>query len=80
MKGGFQRCQLDSGATCDVMSIKDMRRFDSAAKLLPSQTKLVLYSGQSMQSISIFYTECVVRGKVHKLQFEIVRSRERPLW
>lgn len=79
MNGGFQRCQLDSGATCDVMSLKDMRRLDPAAKLLPSQTKLVLYSGQSMQSIGIFLTECVVRGKVHKLRFEILRSGQRPL-
>lgn len=79
MTGGFQRCQLDSGATCDVMSLKDMRRLDPAAKLLPSQTKLVLYSGQSMQSVGIFHTECVVRGKVHRLRFEIVRSGQRPL-
>lgn len=79
MNGGFQRCQLDSGATCDVMSIKDMRRLDPGAKLLPSQTRLVLYSDQVMQSRGIFHTVCVVRGKVHKLQFEIVRSRQRPL-
>ena len=79
MNGGSQRCQLDSGATCDVMSIKDMRRLAPHAKLLPSQTRLVLYSGQSMQSIGIFHTECVVRGKAHKLQFEIVRTGQRPL-
>ena len=79
MNGGSQRCQLDSGATCDVMSIKDMRRLAPEAKLLPSQTRLVLYSGQSMHSIGIFQTECVVRGKAHKLRFEIVRSGQRPL-
>lgn len=79
MNGGTQRCQLDSGATCDVMSIKDMRRLAPEAKLLPSQTRLVLYSGQSMHSIGIFQTECVVRGKTHKLHFEIVRSGQRPL-
>lgn len=33
MNGGSQRCQLDSGATCDVMSIKDMRRLAPQAKL-----------------------------------------------
>lgn len=79
MTGGFQRCQLDSGATCNVMSIKDVRRLAPGAKLLPSQTRLVLYSGQSMHSIGIFQTECVVRGKTHKLQFEIVRGGQRPL-
>lgn len=79
MNRGSQRCQLDSGATCDVMSIKDMRRLAPGAKLLPSQTRLVLYSGQSMYSIGIFQTECVVRGKTHKLRFEIVRRGQRPL-
>lgn len=79
MNGGSQRCQLDSGATCDVMSIKDERRLAPQAKLLPSQTRLVLYSGQSMRSIGIFKTEYVVKGKTHELSFEIVRSGQRPL-
>lgn len=79
MNGGFQRCQLDSGATCDVMSIKDKRRLAPEVKLLPSNTKLVLYSGQSMQTMGIFRTEFVVRGVTHELNFEIVRSKQRPL-
>lgn len=45
MAGGSQRCQLDSGAMCDVMSIKDVRRLAPRVKLLPSQTRLVFYSG-----------------------------------
>lgn len=32
-----------------------------------------------MHSVGISQTECVVRGKIHKLQFEIVRSGQRPL-
>lgn len=79
MNRGSQSCQLDSGVTCDVMNIKDVRRLAPQAKLLPSQTRLILYLGQSMRSIGIFKTECVVRGKTHKLSFEIVRSRQRPL-
>ena len=79
INGGSQRCQLDSGATCDVMSITDMRRLAPQAKLLPSHTRLVLYSGHSIKFIGIFKTECVVRGKMHELSFEIVRSSQRPL-
>ncbi|XP_060774454.1 uncharacterized protein K02A2.6-like [Neoarius graeffei] len=79
MNGVFQRCQLDTGATCNVMSLADMRRLAPGTKLLPSQTRLVLYSGQSIRSYGIFKTESVVKGKAHELTFEIVKSRQRPL-
>jgi len=61
------------------MSIQDNRSLAPELKLLPSQTRLVLYSGETMCFIGIYRTECVVRGKIHKLDFEIVRSNQRPL-
>ena len=75
MNVGSQICQLDSGAAYDVMSIKDKRRLAPEVKLLQSQTRLVLYSGKTMCSIGIFITKCVVRGKTHKLDLEIARSK-----
>ncbi|KAK7918719.1 hypothetical protein WMY93_010003 [Mugilogobius chulae] len=79
INGNLQRCQLDSGATCNVMSIKDKRRLAPSIPLLPSKARLLLYSGESLNSIGIFRTECVVRGKSHMLDFEIVRCHQRPL-
>uniref|UniRef100_A0AAV2KDB0 ribonuclease H n=1 Tax=Knipowitschia caucasica TaxID=637954 RepID=A0AAV2KDB0_KNICA len=79
LNGGLQRCQLDSGATCNVMSIKDKRKLAPNKPLLPSKARLVLYSGETLNSVGIFRTECVVRGRRHMLDFEIVRGNQRPL-
>uniref|UniRef100_A0A3Q3D864 Ig-like domain-containing protein n=1 Tax=Hippocampus comes TaxID=109280 RepID=A0A3Q3D864_HIPCM len=59
LNGAPQRCQLDSGATCNVMSIK--RKLAPDVPLLSSKAKLVLYSGETLNSIGVFRTECVVR-------------------
>lgn len=70
-----QKCQLDSGAMCDVMSLRDKMRISPQEKLMPSSTKLKLYSGQLMTSMGLFVTECVVRDSKHTFEFEIVNTR-----
>lgn len=42
LHNGGKQCQLDSGSTCDMMSIKDK------INLISSKTKLKLYSGETM--------------------------------
>lgn len=79
LNGTKQRCQLDSGATCDVMSLKDKMRIAPREKLMPSSTKLKLYSGQLMTSLGLFVTECVVRDHKYTLEFEIVNTSQQPL-
>uniref|UniRef100_A0A673W9M9 Gypsy retrotransposon integrase-like protein 1 n=1 Tax=Salmo trutta TaxID=8032 RepID=A0A673W9M9_SALTR len=74
-----QQCQLDSGATCNVMSLRDKRRLAPRDKLTQSSTKLKLYSGQFMTSLGLFVTECVLRGQKHTLEFEIVEASQQPL-
>ncbi|KAF3856230.1 hypothetical protein F7725_016953, partial [Dissostichus mawsoni] len=44
LQSGVQRCQLDSGATCNVMSIKDKTRLAPRTPLLKSLTRLKLYN------------------------------------
>lgn len=75
----IQPCQLDSGATCDVMSIKDKMKLAPRAPLQPSSTKLKLYSGELMESLGLFQTECSIRDCIHKLNFEIVDADQKPL-
>ncbi|CAL8378366.1 unnamed protein product [Boreogadus saida] len=41
---GVQRCQLDSGATCNVMSMKDKMRLAPRAPLQKSLARLRLYN------------------------------------
>lgn len=76
MNDGSQRCHLDMGAIYDVMSIKDKTRPAPEVKLLPNQTELALFSSQTMRSIGMLKTECVMMGKTHKLEFEMVRTRD----
>ncbi|KAI4873533.1 hypothetical protein NFI96_011364, partial [Prochilodus magdalenae] len=73
------RCQLDSGATCNVMSYKDKIKLAPNTPLRSSNTKLKLYSGEILSSMGIFDTDCVVRGKKYHLSFEIVKRTQSPL-
>lgn len=60
-----QKCQLDSGATCNVMSLKDKRRLAPRDKLTQSSTKLKLYSEQFMTSLGLFVTVCFTWPETH---------------
>ena len=54
---GVQRCQLDSGATCNVMSMKDKMRLAPRTPLQKSLTRLRLYISEWMSSMGV-YTVC----------------------
>ena len=79
LHGKAQRCQLDSVATCDVMSYKTKMRLAPKAPLRPSKAVLRPYSGESLSSIGLFDTDCVVRGQKYRLTFEIVNTNRHPL-
>uniref|UniRef100_A0AAV2K178 Ig-like domain-containing protein n=1 Tax=Knipowitschia caucasica TaxID=637954 RepID=A0AAV2K178_KNICA len=66
-----QRCQLDSGATCNIMTLKDKKKLSSKGKLRQSNASLRLYSGEIIKSLGVFDTECTIQGIKHKLSFEI---------
>lgn len=62
------------------MSIKDKMRLSPRMDLQPSLTRLKLSNSAWMNSIGLFSTQCVTGGKRHKLNFEIVKSGQRPLF
>lgn len=74
-----QACQLDTGATCNVMSSKIKEKLSPGTVLQPSTTRLKLYSGETMQSQGRFHIDCVIRGEKHSLIFEIVETQQEPL-
>ena len=74
-----QKCQLDSGATCNVMSLKEKMRVAPKGKMAPSHTKLKLYSGEIMTSLGLFRTHCTIKGLIYPLDFEIVDTNQYPL-
>ncbi len=79
LDGKTLRCQLDSGATCNVMSYKDKVKVAPHTPLRPSNVKLRLYSGESLNSMGVFDTDCVVQGRKYQLSFEIVETSQSPL-
>lgn len=74
-----QRCQLDSGATCNIMTLKNVKKLAPKAKLRQSNASLRLYSGEIIKSLGIFDTKCTIQGVQHKLSFEIVKKGQLPL-
>ncbi len=74
-----QACQLDTGATCNVMSRIIKEKLDPESPLQPSATRLKLYSGATMPSLGRFHTEYTVKGTKHKLVFEVVEADQEPL-
>ncbi len=44
-----------------------------------SNVKLRLYSGESLNSMGVFDTDCVVQGRKYHLSFEIVETSQSPL-
>lgn len=79
LNGKIQKCQLDSGATCNVMSLRDKKRLALRGNLRPSTTMLKMYSDQGLPSLGIFTSDCVVWGRKYKLDFEVVNTRQLPL-
>ena len=53
---------MDSGATCNVMSLKVKMRVAPKGKMAPSHTRLKLYSGEVMTSLGLFRTHCTIKG------------------
>lgn len=79
LNGTLQKCQIDSGATCNVMSLRDKKRLAPREKLKQSNTTLKLYSDHGLPSLGVSTMDCVVRGCKYKLEFEVVNARQLPL-
>ncbi|XP_061765807.1 uncharacterized protein LOC133558441 [Nerophis ophidion] len=79
LQQGVQRCQFNSGATCNVISMKDKMRLAPRTPLQKSHTRLKLYNSEWMNSLGLYSTQCVIRGRTHKLDFKVMHTGQRPL-
>ncbi len=61
------------------MSYKDKVKVAPHTPLRHSNVKLRLYSGESLNSMGVFDTDCVVQGRKYQLSFEIVETSQSPL-
>ncbi|KAI8493812.1 hypothetical protein Bbelb_281590 [Branchiostoma belcheri] len=76
-EGKTLRCQIDTGATCNVISEADFKKYGQ--RTTPSRARLKLYDGSILKPIGQGVLKTIHRGKVIDLEFQIVKTRQSPL-
>ena len=82
---GYSRdiiCQLDSGATCNVMGYLQYARLveNGDPPITPTKIKLELYGdGAYLQPVGTVYIDCTVRDRTEKLKFYITDTTQTTL-
>ena len=77
----LDECQLDTGATCNVMSFDKLCEIKQTGKLgmQPTTSKLRLYHGSLVQALGEYNLQCKYKGKQHLLNFKIISGSQQPL-
>lgn len=74
-------CQLDTGATCNVITHHDVCTIQQNGKpvLQPTSTKLKFYDGSLVTALGEYRAQCVYKGKSYNLDFKVIQGDQRPL-
>ena len=74
-------CQLDTGATCNVMSLKDIARIlhDDKPSLQTETTQLKCYDNSLISTVGQCTLPCVYNQKTYHLTFKVIKGNHRPL-
>ena len=75
------QCQLDTGATCTVMSFDKLCEIKQSGKpgVQPTTSKLRLYDGSLVQALGECDLQCKYKGNQHLLNFKIISGSQQPL-
>ena len=74
-------CQLDTGATCNVITHRDVCTIqqNNSPTLQPTSTKLKFYDGSLVTTLGEYKAHCVYREKLYNLDFKVIHGDQRPL-
>ncbi|CAB4031928.1 Hypothetical predicted protein [Paramuricea clavata] len=74
-------CQLDTGATCNVMSYDDLSRITQIGypKLHSSTAKLRLFDGSMMKPLGVAHLKVERNQVTENLVFQVIETKNRPL-
>ena len=74
-------CQLDTGATCNVMTHADLCAIQETKKptMELSTSKLKFYDNSTLQVLGQQKLDCRYKGASHSLNFKIIRGTQKPL-
>jgi RNase H-like domain found in reverse transcriptase/Reverse transcriptase (RNA-dependent DNA polymerase)/Integrase zinc binding domain len=75
------KCQLDSGASCNVMSSADYQRLGGELSALGKKKRIMLkfYNGNVTKSMGEATMICLHRNQKYQLVFQIIEGSEWPL-
>ena len=75
------QCQLDTGATCNVMSFTDLCEIKQHGDpaIQPTTAKLRFYDNSLVEAIGECNLCCHYKGEQHLLNFKIVSGSQKPL-
>ena len=74
-------CQLDTGATCNVISFNKLCEIKQTGKpaMQPTTAKLRLYDESLVQVLGECDLQCKFKGELHSLNFKVVSGTQQPL-
>ena len=74
-------CQLDTGATCNVMSLKDVCRIQhtKTPQLQSETTQLKCYDNSIINTLGQCTLQCRYLNKDHHLNFKVITGNQQPL-
>ena len=75
------KCQLDTGATCNVLSYRDLSviKEDGNPHMESSKTKLKLFDESLMKPLGEVDLQVIHDGQPHALKFQVVSGTNKPL-
>ncbi|XP_033095250.1 uncharacterized protein K02A2.6-like [Anneissia japonica] len=72
-------CEIDTGASCCIMSQDDLDKIEMNMKLMHSSTKLKMYNDQKVKVHGEVELKCLYKGNEYKLPFKIMHTTQAPL-
>ena len=75
------KCQLDTGATCNVLSYRDLSiiKQDGNPQMESSKTELKLFDGSLMKPLGEVNLQVKHAGQTQVLKFQVVSGTNKPL-
>ena len=72
--------QLDTGAKCNVISIKDLQRLGIKANITKSEAQLKSYSGHTITTKGVTTLPCEYKRKTYQVKFHVVEIPAPPVF
>ena len=74
-------CQLDTGATCNVITYRDVCYVQQIGNpvLQATRTKLKFYDGSLVHILGEYNAKCKHKGNLYQLNFKVIEDDQRPL-